>query len=221
MSRWSFILLIVVVLLQSSFLDYPIIHLSTNIPSYEINQRVSINMPLKITQENASLDTTAPIITRPADVSYLVNTTDHNITWYIADKNPRNYSIQHNYQYIESEWDKTWSENQSISISVDNLSIGIHLYTIIVEDSWNNTNSDDVLVTVKEIAYEPTFENANDNPTNLANMASFFFIIGISLSIILVIFFRGIRHRRRQDFLPNLPPEDPLELESWDEDELL
>jgi hypothetical protein len=194
----------------------PICHSTTFKSNHLINQRVDRNPLLSIYQENISLDTTPPTISDPVDIIILVNATDHNITWFIADKNPRNYSIYHNYQQIESELNKTWLENQSIVFSLNHLMIGIHVFTITVDDSWNNSATNDVLVTVREAAYVPSFENPNDSPTNLPDPFTVFLIIIISLLIISTIFFRT--KRKKQVFKSNLPPEDPLELETWEND---
>ncbi|WP_455463918.1 hypothetical protein [Candidatus Hodarchaeum mangrovi] len=169
-------------------------------------------IPIFAIKQNSSLDLIPPIITGPSDISYLVNTTGHNITWYIADKNPKNYSIQHNYQYIETEWNKTWTENQSVTVSIDGLPIGIHLYTIIAEDTWNNRLSDDVIVSVKETANVPSFPISTLSPFDLADYVNLFFLFGISM-ILLLIVLSIIRNRKKEEIPIKLPPEDPLELE--------
>ncbi|MHA2276286.1 MAG: hypothetical protein ACXAC2_10985, partial [Candidatus Kariarchaeaceae archaeon] len=181
---------------------------------YGIDYRVGHNSLSKISQENSSLDITPPTVSDPVDIIILVNTTEHNITWYIADKNPRNYSIQHNYQTLEAERNRTWTENQSISFPLHDLMIGIHLFAIVVEDSWNNSAMDEVLVTVREAAYVPSFENPNDNSTNLAEIYTLFFILGVILLIIIAVIFRSTKYRKKRILYHSLPPEDPLELES-------
>ncbi len=217
MNRWYFIRLLAIIIVQSSMILVPICH-STNLQSsYLVNQGVDHNTSLKMDQENTSVDITPPIVSNPVDIIILVNTTDHNITWYIADKNPRNYSIQHNYQQIESELNKTWSENQSVIFPLNNLMIGIHLFTIIVEDTWNNSAVDDVIVMVREVAYVPTFDNPTDNP-NLADPFTLFLIIIIGLLIMLSILLRTSKSRKRDAIYSNLPPEDPLDLETYDDE---
>lgn len=174
---------------------------------------VKLRKSVFASQQNATLDLIPPIIIGPPDISYLVNTTGHNITWEIADKNPRNYSIQHNYLYIETEKNKSWTQNQSVSISIDHLPIGIHLYIIIVEDLWNNKIADDVKVNVKETAYVPTFNYSTTSLINLGDFLNPFFLLGIGLLSLLAIVGR-IKIRRKEDLDIDLPPEDPLELES-------
>ncbi|MFW9855185.1 MAG: hypothetical protein ACFFFG_08985 [Candidatus Thorarchaeota archaeon] len=210
---------IIVVMIQTTIFTNPI-HLMLNDQNYVIHRTIRFKPPLRLFQDNSSIDLIPPLITKPGDFSYLVNTTGHIVTWYIADKNPGNYSIQHNYQYIDTERNKTWLENRTISISIDNLPIGVHLYTIIVEDSWGNTASDDVLVTVHEVANTPTFSLPNNNPGDLSDML---LVVGLSALVVALVLISGIRYRRRQrtqDLYANLPPEDALELELLHDKEL-
>ncbi|MFW9777794.1 MAG: hypothetical protein ACFFE8_02990 [Candidatus Heimdallarchaeota archaeon] len=211
--------LIIVVIIQTAIFANPI-NLMLSDQNYIVYRTIKARSPLQLFQDNSSIDLTPPLITKPADFSYLVNTTGHNITWYIADKNPGNYSIQHNYQYIDTEMNKTWLENGTVSVSIDNLPIGTHLYTIIVEDSWGNRASDDVLVNVHQIANTPTFSLPENNPSSLSEML---LIVGLSILALLLVLIIGIGYRRRdigQDLYANLPPEDALELELLTDKEL-
>ncbi len=178
----------------------------------------------KLVQENTSIDSIAPEIIGSSDMSYLVNTTGHNITWYISDKNPLNYSILHNYLYIETERNKTWSENQTVIFSVDNLLVGIHLFTIIVEDLSHNTFSDDVVVMVGEKANFPTFTTTNTEPADSNQNIQELFILGLILAVIILVsmvIVENRRNKKRIDLPFKLPPEDALELEFLDEQDFL
>ena len=217
MNRWNLIRLVTVIIVQSSMIIVPIYHSTIIESNYSTIQGINRNSLLRINQENASVDTTPPIISKPVDITILVNTTNQNISWYIADMNPRNYSITHNYQQIESERNKTWSENQSVSYTLDNLMIGIHLFTIIVEDTSNNSAMDDVVVIVREVAFTPTFENPGDDQSNLLDPSTVFFIIILSILIAISVFLRANRSRKTDTIYANLPPENPLDLETWEE----
>lgn len=199
---------------------FPIPSLKTRTTFTWIIHPKVLKNPLFTLKQNSSLDLIPPIITEPSDISYLVNTTGHNITWYIADENPRNYSIQHNYQYIETEWNKTWIENQSVTVSIDGLPIGIHLYTIIAEDSWNNKFSDDVIVSVKETANIPSFPISTTSSFDIYDYLNLFFLFGISL-ILLLIVLGIIRNGKKEEKPIKLPPEDPLELETLEEENFI
>ena len=211
-------LLIVLIIIQSAILfssvNPSMIIYNNKVKVIQITHIASVSF--EISQENMNSDIIAPIITRPADISYLVNTTGHNISWYIADKNPSNYSILHNYRYIDTERNKTWSENQTISLSIDNLPIGIHLFSIIVEDLGHNTVSDDVVVMVLEKANFPAFTVTNTNADGLVELVEEYIIFGLGLSVLVlasVVLIGRSRYRKRFDLRLRLPPEDPLH--SW------
>lgn len=179
---------------------------------------------LGIAQDNVTSDFIAPFITSPADVSYLVNTTGHTIAWYIADKNPGNYSILHNYRYIDTERNHTWLANQTVIYSIDNLSIGIHLFSILVEDLNQNTFSDEVFVTVLEKAVFPTFTETSTTSDDHPGLFEEYFTYGLGLAVLIlvsVIIVGGRKYRKRLNLPLKLPPEDPLELELLDEKDIL
>jgi hypothetical protein len=224
MFKQALIRLIVFILLQGTFFTQSSDFILVDNTIDGSDQAISIELIPKIIQSNSSADLTAPNVTSPADINYLVNTTGHFITWYIADENPGNYSIFHNYLFIDTERNKTWSENGSINISVDNLPIGVHIYSIRVEDFWGNEATDNVLVTVRGVANTPTFDFTNTDRNNFPDFDQMLFISAISSIIIILMIFGSIRYRRRrkiQDLISNLPPEDPLELETLNDANLL
>ena len=224
MGKRALILLTFLLLFSLVIFSYPIDNSMTNTKKNLNFQRVYSKLPLKISIEKSISDSSVPIITRPIDINYLVNTTGNTIEWYIADTNPGNYSVQHNFQFIDSHRNITWTENQSIVISIDNLQIGVHLYSILVEDSWGNEITDDVLVTVRGIVNEPNFNYTVPNPYNLSEFTEVLFIIGISLFVIILITIAIIssnRYRKWRVLFTDLPPKDPLELESFEDEEFI
>ncbi len=101
-------------------------------------------------------DGTLPLIDSPANITYDEGTTGHSITWNPSDLNPMNYTI-----YRDGVPVKTGSWNASvetISISVDGLSLGIYNYQIVVGDIGLNTESDIVVVTVND-GTDPTIDS--------------------------------------------------------------
>ena len=89
----------------------------------------------------------APIIDHPADISYDLGTTGHTITWTATDIDPDTYIITLDGTNADSG---TWISGSPISINVDGLSLGDHLYTIVVSDQAGNVVTDIVEVTVTD-----------------------------------------------------------------------
>ncbi|MBD3405221.1 MAG: hypothetical protein GF411_03680 [Candidatus Lokiarchaeota archaeon] len=90
------------------------------------------------------VDTTSPTIDSPADYTYEVGTTGHNITWIPSDDLPASYRILRNGTVLETD---SWNGSE-IEIVIDYLSAGVYNYTIIVSDTSGNTAIDTVIVTV-------------------------------------------------------------------------
>jgi len=93
-----------------------------------------------------SQDTTDPIISSPADITYEEGATGHNIAWISTDTNPGTYVIyKDNVEIYSGVWA---SFGAPITISVDGLSPGEYNYTIVVYDEFDNSAQDTVIVTV-------------------------------------------------------------------------
>jgi len=92
-------------------------------------------------------DTTNPVLSSPADITYEESTTGHNIAWTGADANPGTYIIYKDSVEIASD---TWTSGVPITISIDGLSVGSYDYTIIVYDESNDLAQDTVIVTVED-----------------------------------------------------------------------
>ena len=90
-------------------------------------------------------DTTAPTIDSPEDYSYEGGTLNHYITWNPNDPHPGWYEILRNSTIIEYD---VWT-GESITISIDGLNLGKYNYTIIVQDLFLQTVTDEVWVTVE------------------------------------------------------------------------
>jgi parallel beta-helix repeat protein len=92
------------------------------------------------------VDTTPPTISRPADIEYEYGTTGHTITWVLEDLNPHRYTVYLSGVPVRAGmWN---SSSETITISVDGLDAGIHIYTIVVTDAHGNSVCDTVMVTV-------------------------------------------------------------------------
>ncbi len=90
-------------------------------------------------------DTTAPVVTQPEDVSYIVGSTGNTITWIGTDLKPAAYLVYLNDVY---QFGRSYSSGQIIVVNIDGLSEGNYTYEIVFYDIYSNTLSDFVNVTV-------------------------------------------------------------------------
>lgn len=103
-------------------------------------------------------DTTNPVLDSPSDVSYAFGVTGNWINWTATDYLPMNYTVYRNGTDIANG---TWLSSVPINISVDGLAVGVYNYTISVNDTSNNLDSDEVIVTV-------TGDPVLDSPSDVA-----------------------------------------------------
>lgn len=92
------------------------------------------------------VDATPPEISSPDDITYSEGTTGNEITWTISDNNPQTYTVYRNGSVQVSG---TWSLSpDTITIGVDDLTIGVYNYTLKAVDAFGSSSIDTVLVTV-------------------------------------------------------------------------
>ncbi|MCY3414927.1 MAG: BspA family leucine-rich repeat surface protein [Candidatus Heimdallarchaeota archaeon] len=91
------------------------------------------------------IDTTVPIINQPDDFSYEQTLLGNAITWIIGDANPDNVTI-----YLEGEvYNATTSWlNGTLTTKVNELTLGIYNFTILVFDLMGNKAVDSVFIEV-------------------------------------------------------------------------
>lgn len=94
------------------------------------------------------VETTSPSIDSPEDIEYAEFDTGNMIVWHPNDANPKSYVMYFEETPLKSGLWNTSSE--SISISVDGLSLGVFNYTLLVTDQYDNTAQDEVLVIVTD-----------------------------------------------------------------------
>ncbi|MFO7835160.1 MAG: right-handed parallel beta-helix repeat-containing protein [Candidatus Thorarchaeota archaeon] len=86
----------------------------------------------------------APSIDHPTDIEYDEGSTGHNITWNPDDPSPDSYVVFRNGSEEESgNWD-----GSSITVSVDDLGLGVYNFTIVVNNTGGYSVADIVFVTV-------------------------------------------------------------------------
>ena len=128
-------------------------------------------------------DTTSPLIDVPLDIEYEESSTGYSITWNPSDLHPVSYTIYLEGNLVNSgEWN---SSSESITISVDGLTVGTYNYTLVVTDIGGNIATDSVIVTVIEAATIPT--TLPDGMTIVTIAIS----VGVIVIIIIVLKKRG------------------------------
>ncbi len=91
-------------------------------------------------------DFTAPEISSPLDIHYLVGSTGNEISWTPTDLYPDKYQISRNNVTLEQG---SWSTSgQVFSVVVDDLSEGTYQYVLKVTDTSGNSAEDVVVVSV-------------------------------------------------------------------------
>ncbi|MFW9909957.1 MAG: hypothetical protein ACFFEF_15420, partial [Candidatus Thorarchaeota archaeon] len=105
------------------------------------------------------LDGTPPTIDSPANVTYSEGSTGYSITWDPNDTHTSSYEIYEDGVSVKSG---TWNASiETISVSVDGLTVGTYNYTIVVTDIGSNTIADTVYVIVYDGTL-PTIDNPAD-----------------------------------------------------------
>ncbi|MBY9007143.1 MAG: hypothetical protein KGD63_10320 [Candidatus Lokiarchaeota archaeon] len=89
--------------------------------------------------------TQAPVLSYPLAFDYQEGTTGHSIIWIATDDNPTTYIITQNGTIVASG---SWSSGDSITVSVDGLSVGIYQYTCTINDGDGLSDSNFVMVKV-------------------------------------------------------------------------
>ncbi len=100
-----------------------------------------------------------PTIEGPEDIEYYFTETGHSIQWNVSDDHLNMFEVTLDGEPVLNG--TVNPEEPFISINVDGLAIGVHTYTLKVNDTSGNDAYDDVVVTVKRddvapvITYEP------------------------------------------------------------------
>ncbi|MCH8906308.1 MAG: hypothetical protein IH840_04385 [Candidatus Heimdallarchaeota archaeon] len=92
-------------------------------------------------------DSTAPEISAPSDIDIRINEFGINVTWIVDDAHPSTYLVTRNGASFAKG---LWESSSILSFSLDDLTIGTHIMEIIVSDIYENVNSDEVIVTIKD-----------------------------------------------------------------------
>jgi hypothetical protein len=116
-------------------------------------------------------DTTLPTISSPVNVTIAAGATV-SVTWTASDLFPDSYRLFVNgTEELDEEWDGT-----AVAVSVEDLEIGVHNFTMEVVDTSSNRASDTVMVTV-------TAGIAGFDPTTLLLIAG----VGVVIVVIVIL----------------------------------
>jgi hypothetical protein len=105
-------------------------------------------------------DTTAPVLTGPADITYGEDPTDPALllSWTATDLYPGTYAIFQNGTEIASG---AWTAGTPIVLELDILTVGVYNFTIVITDASGNSVSDTVIITITE--EEPVSETSDED----------------------------------------------------------
>jgi parallel beta-helix repeat protein len=96
------------------------------------------------------VDTTPPIVTDEEDVSFLEGeSSGYELQWTLSDLSPLNFVLYRNGTEVTSSSMPTTAVY--FSTTLEDLPVGVHNYTIVAIDIYDNMASDTVLVTIRPI----------------------------------------------------------------------
>jgi ABC-type transport system substrate-binding protein len=140
------------------------------------------------------VDGTTPILTHPQDLAYSEGSTGHTILWQGTENYPSYYEVFKNGSLYQSGlWN---SSSEMISVSVDGLTQGTFLFTIVVFDQTGNSATDTVVVMVLEPSTTTTTTSTTTiEPGDIMTIISVIVTIG---SIVVIIIFGILIMRARK-----------------------
>jgi hypothetical protein len=96
-----------------------------------------------------TVDKAPPVsISHPPDVQMNLTDTGWSITWVLSSLHPASYQVRRNGTLVISgPWNST---GEHITVSLDGLSLGVHVYNATITNTLGNTTSDVVIVTVQK-----------------------------------------------------------------------
>jgi hypothetical protein len=90
----------------------------------------------------------APEISSPTDITFVVNSTGHVLSWSVLDINTSVDATYTIYRNGTSVGTGSWKSGDIINFTVDDLDVGSYEFRIVVNDGFTLTAEDPVLVTV-------------------------------------------------------------------------
>ena len=106
-------------------------------------------------------DTGVPIITKPADMSFELGTTEGNaLNWSVIDFNPDKFVIHRNNVKVSTG---NWKSNSTISYTFPELTVGNHIFNFTVTDQAGHSSSALTEVRISDTV-KPVFTFTPTNP---------------------------------------------------------
>jgi hypothetical protein len=97
-----------------------------------------------------SVQNTITKINSPDNITFYLGDLGHNISWIIIDESVGIPSFTL-YQNATAILNNTWISGQAVNFSVDNLTLGIYNFTIVVTDGYGVVVQDEVWVTILNV----------------------------------------------------------------------
>jgi hypothetical protein len=98
------------------------------------------------------VDTTAPILNHPSDITGDISLASIQVSWQPTDLLPFNYEIYDNGTLVESG---TWTSGENLTYTISQLTTTSYNVTIIVWDTSGNYARDTVLVNIEQESVQP------------------------------------------------------------------
>ncbi|MFW9918790.1 MAG: right-handed parallel beta-helix repeat-containing protein [Candidatus Thorarchaeota archaeon] len=115
-------------------------------------------------------DSILPELSHPEDLEYEYGASENYIEWTFSDENPNYYKV---YLNDELRQQGNWNESSdSVRVNVDGLSLGEHVFRIIIFDMGNNSVSDEVTVMVVEATTTTTTETSTSTTDSTGSNTS-------------------------------------------------
>ena len=100
-----------------------------------------------------------PFVSSPSDISYTHQVSGNEIQWVVGDSNPGVYNVTKDGTLFVTT--TSWT-NGTITVNVDGLAVGTHIFIIHVYDANGNEITDTVTVTVNPETTLPIVSNPSD-----------------------------------------------------------
>jgi hypothetical protein len=99
-----------------------------------------------------------PVVEGPEDLEFYFPETGYTLSWNVTDEFPDNYVVTRNgVDYASGQVDP---DSPTVTIGLDGLSIGTHVFTFVVYDTSDNNATDVVTVVVRDDDVVPVIEYA-------------------------------------------------------------
>ncbi len=112
------------------------------------------------------------------DLWYLTGTTGHTVTWEIGRGGPNHYMLYEDGYLIES-----WSWTGSLTISVDGLSLGDHVFALSVSAGWTSSSDSVTVHVVNELPVGYTIQTVGPRINPVPDIPVLAFALAAAASV--------------------------------------